>query len=60
MATVKSPKPEPPLRGERWVLRDGSDVVIVEKAGDAWKVINTRGKIAIVYPGELARRASGY
>lgn len=37
------------LRGEKRKLVDGREVTIIEKTGDAWKVLNYHGKIEHVY-----------
>jgi len=41
------------LRGEKRKLNDGREVTVVEKAGDAWKVINQRGSVEIIYPRQF-------
>lgn len=41
------------LRGEERKLIDGRKVVVVERAGGGWKVINPRGYIEIVWPRQF-------
>lgn len=41
------------LRGEKRRLIDGREVTVIEKAGDAWKVLNQRGLIELIYPRQF-------
>jgi hypothetical protein len=41
------------MRGEKRKLIDGREVTVIEKAGDAWKVINHKDKIEFVYPRQF-------
>lgn len=41
------------LRGEKRKLIDGREVTVIEKCGDAWKVVNNHGKIELIYPRQF-------
>jgi hypothetical protein len=41
------------MRGEKRKLIDGREVTVLEKVGDAWKVLTQNGKLELVYPRQF-------
>jgi hypothetical protein len=54
-------KKEPgPLRGDCYKTRDGRIVTILEKFGNAYKVLNEVGRMEVIYPDQLAPKTSNH
>jgi hypothetical protein len=43
------------VRGEKRELVDGRKVTVIERCGDAYKVVNERGRVELVYPSNFKR-----